>query len=146
MPFLCSHFDNTYRSAAGLFIAGDTLLSEEGTTQGNPLAMPMYALATLPLIKHISGGVTQIWCADDAFAYGSISQLQQWWENFQQVGPGFCYNVNPTKSWLVTKSSCYDVAVSQFSDSGVNVTCEGRPYLGAAIELSRKFVDELVKK
>ena len=38
------------------------------------------------------------------------------------MGPGFGYNVNPTKSWLVTKSSCYDVAVSQFSDSGVNVT------------------------
>ena len=140
---------NTYRSAAGLFIAGDTLLSEEGTTQGDPLAMPMYALATLPLIKRISGGATQVWYADDACAYGSISQLKQWWEHLRQVGPGFGYNVNPTKSWLVTKSSCYDVAVSQFSDSGVNVTCEGRPYLGAAIgtpEFSRKFVDELVKK
>ena len=44
---------NTYRSAAGLFIAGDILLSEEGTTQGDPLAMLMYALATLPLIKHM---------------------------------------------------------------------------------------------
>ena len=128
---------NTYRSAAGLFIAGDTLLSEEGTTQGDPLAMPMYALATLPLIKRISGGATQVWYADhdDACTYGSVSQLKQWWEHLRQVGPGFDYNVNPTKSWLVTKSSCYDhdVAVLQFSDSGVNVTCEGRPYLGAAI-------------
>ena len=40
---------NTYRSAAALYIGGDTLLSEEGATQGDPLAMPMYALATLPL-------------------------------------------------------------------------------------------------
>ena len=62
------------------------------------------------------------------------------------MGPGFGYNVNP---WLVTKSSWYNVAVLQFSDSGVNVTFEGRPYLGAAIstpEFSRKFVDKLVKK
>ena len=84
-----------------------------------------------------------------AAGYGSVSQLKQWWEHLCQVGPGFGYNVNPTKSWLVTKSSCYDVAVLQFSDSGVNVPCEGRPYLGAAIgtpEFSRKFVDELVKK
>ena len=50
---------NTYRSAADLFIAGDTLLSEEDTTQGDPLAMPMYALSTLPLIECISGGVTK---------------------------------------------------------------------------------------
>ena len=140
---------NTYRSAAGLFIAGDVLFSEEGTTQGDPLAMPMYALATLPLIKRISGGVTQVWYADDACACGSISQLRNWWERLRREGPGFGYNVNSTKSWLVTKPSCYDVALSLFSDSGVNVTCEGRPYLGAAIgtpEFSRKFIDELVKK
>ena len=28
--------------------------------------MLMYGLATLPLIKRISGGVTQVWYADDA--------------------------------------------------------------------------------
>ena len=39
--------------------------------------------------------------------------------------------------------------MSQFSDSGVNVTCEGRPYLGATIgtpEFSRKLINELVQK
>ena len=40
---------NTYRSAAALYIAGDTLLSEEDTAQGDPLAMSMYGLATFPL-------------------------------------------------------------------------------------------------
>ena len=62
---------NTYQSALDLFIAGDTQLFVEGTTQGDPLAMPMYALATLPLIKCISGGVAQVWYAYYACAYGS---------------------------------------------------------------------------
>ena len=41
---------NTYRDPTDLFIDGEALLSQEGTPQGDPLAMPMYAVATVPLI------------------------------------------------------------------------------------------------
>ena len=41
---------NSYRDPTELFIDGDVLLSREGTTQGDPLAMPIYAIATVPLI------------------------------------------------------------------------------------------------
>ena len=58
---------NTYHNAAVLFIDGNTLWSREGTTQGDLLAMPMYAISLVALIRHLSGLVYQIWYADDAW-------------------------------------------------------------------------------
>ena len=52
--------------------------STEGTTQGDPLAMAMYALAVLPLIRHLRTtvpDVSQAWFADDATAVGSLSNF-----------------------------------------------------------------------
>ena len=149
---LCPSFTpiliNTYRSAAALYIGGDILFSEEGTTQGDPLAMPMYALATLPLSDRLPNTVTQVWYANDVYTCGSIVKLRDWWDCLHQVGPGFGYNVNASKTWLVTKPSFHSFAVSQFSGSNVNITCDSRPYLGAAIgtqEFYKKFLEDRVK-
>ena len=49
----------------------------------------------------------------------------------------------------MTKSSFQSSAVAQFAGTGVWVTCEGRPYLGAAIgsqEYSKKFIDDKVRE
>ncbi len=52
----------------------DILHSCEGITQGD---MPMYAIATLPLIKELRSETeaTQVWYADDACAIGKIRDL-----------------------------------------------------------------------
>ena len=43
-PILAMYLINTYRLPATLFIyGGETILSREGTTQGDPLAMPWYS-------------------------------------------------------------------------------------------------------
>ena len=76
------------------------VLSQEGTTQGDPLAMPMYALATIPLIKKLEGDSTQVWYADDAAAAGKITAR---WDKLINSGPSFGYFPNASKSWLVTK-------------------------------------------
>jgi len=59
-------------------VDGDVLYSEEGTAQGDPLAMPFYALATVPLIQKFTAPVTQVWYADDASACGKVSALNAW--------------------------------------------------------------------
>jgi len=60
------------------------------------------------------------------------------------LGPQFGYFVNaPNKTWLVTKSHLLQEAVAGFSGSGVRITSEGRPYLGAAIG-SESYVNRFV--
>ena len=118
---------------------GDVLLSQEGTTQGDPLAMPMYALATIPLIKKLEGNSKQIWYADDAAAVGKIGNIRSWWERLTSLGPGYGYFPNASKTWLVTKEEFLAEATSTFAGTGVHITSHGRPYLGAAVG-SQEFV------
>ena len=49
-PPLAVTLTNVYREASSLFIDGECLLSEEGTTQGDPLAMAMYMRSLLFLL------------------------------------------------------------------------------------------------
>ena len=45
---------NMYRAPARLFVTGgEELISAEGTRQGDPLAVCMYALSLQPLTAHI---------------------------------------------------------------------------------------------
>ena len=144
-PALATILINTYRDPTDLFIDGDRMLSQEGTTQGDPLAMPMYALATVPLINRLSkGSIKQIWYADDAAAVGKVSQLREWWEMLTKEGPSFGYFPNPNKTWLVTKEGFHTLGSSTFDQTGVNITPDGRPYLGAAIG-SPSYVENYVQ-
>ena len=64
---------NSYHSDSSLFIDGETLLSQEGTTQGDPMAMEIYAIGILPLIHHLADeSVKQSWFADDASVGGNL--------------------------------------------------------------------------
>ena len=76
-PPLTTILINTYRQPSNLFMDEHTLLSQEGTTQGDPLAMPMYAIGICPLIHKVSCNVKQVWYADDATAVGQLENLRQ---------------------------------------------------------------------
>ena len=122
-PTLAPMLINTHQDPAKLFIDGDYILSQEGTTQGDPLAMTMYALGTLPLIQSLQEEeATQIWYADDASAGGQVAQLCKWWERLTATGPLFGYLPNSSKSWLVVKSQRLQKAKDLFRETGVNIT------------------------
>ena len=123
---------------------GDVILSQEGTTQGDPLAMAMYGLATIPLIRRLDGLCTQVWYTDDSAAAGRLVQLREWWDKLASEGPSFGYYANPSKTWLVTKDDYLEEASAIFADSGVNITSNGRSYLGAVIG-SQEFAAEYVR-
>lgn len=119
-------------------------MSREGTTQGDPLAMVMYAISIVPMIKRLnSKSVTQCWYADDASAGGTLEHLRQWWDKLSKIGPDYGYFPNGQKSWLVVKESLMDEASVAFSGTNINVS-SGRKFLGSAIG-DGKFVESFVK-
>ena len=103
-PPLAKILVNTYRDNVQLFIDGDTLLSLEGTTQGDPLAMAMYAVAITPFIRSFEDDeIKQVWFADDAAAGGVLAGLRRWWDLIVEKRPVYGYYPNPTKTCLVAK-------------------------------------------
>ena len=101
-------------------------MSQEGTVQGDPLSTCIYAIGLRPLIDRINHQDTkQLWYFVDAAATGTLDALCEWWSKLINEGPKFGYLPNPQKTWLVTETSA--------KDSGIQVTIEGRPYLGSAI-------------
>ena len=137
---------NTYLDDVQLFIDGDTLLSQEGTTQGDPLAMAMYAVAITPFIKSLEDDeIKQVWFADDAAAGGGLAGLRRWWDLIVEKGPAYGYYPNPTKTCLVPKEENIKMAKKVFQGTGISVTEEGKRHLGAAIG-TQAFVDSYIKR
>ncbi len=87
-PSLAKILINTYRDDVQLFIDGETLLSQEGTTQGDPLVLAIYAVAISPLIRRLEDEhLKQVCFADDATAGGDFAHLKIWWEHIVDLGP-----------------------------------------------------------
>ena len=79
-------------------------MSKEGTTQGDPLAMAMYAVAITPLIYGLAEEkLKQVWFADDASAAQKLVGLKNWWNNMTKIGLEYGYLPNASKTWLIVK-------------------------------------------
>ena len=150
-PILSMYLINTYRKPAKLFISGGgMILSNEGTTQGDPLAMPWYSLSTVTIIDSLwiqESPIKQVWLADDAASAGKIKSLHNWYQNLEIIGNRFGYYVNRSKSWLIVKTAqAADEARKIFGNS-VNITTDGKRHLGAVIgsdEYKSEYCEGLV--
>ena len=136
-PALETVLTNCYQSPIQLLVSGGgEILSKEGTTQGDPLGMAMFALAIVPLIlklMEVCQMVYQVWFADDATAAASCEWLKQWWDALSTFGPHFGYSPSATKTILVVKDKHEQTSHSLFSDPGIKITTHGKRHLGAAI-------------
>ena len=142
-PSIAKVLINTYRNNTQLFVGGETLLSQEGTTQGDPLAMAMYAISTLPLIRRLNQGIQQAWYADDATAGGDVHSLRHWWDMLREIGPEYGYFVNPSKTCLIVKEDHMSSATDLFQEEGIQITPQGTRHLGAALGY-RSFMESYV--
>ena len=124
------------------------LVPQEGTTQGDPLAMPWYAINTVHMITSLRASipqVKQVWLADDSAGGGSIESLYQWYKSLCEEGRKFGYIVNGAKSWLIVKTSELAESAKKVFGDEVNITLEGRRHLGAVIG-SKEFKSECTEK
>ena len=150
-PIIANYLINTYRHPAKLFVAGGkTIYSREGTTQGDPLAMPWYSLSTVPIInelKHSSPNVKQVWLADDASSAGKLKPLYEWYQQLVEKGDGHGYYVNGGKSWLIVKSNEMKEQAKAIFGNSVNITSEGKRHLGAVIgsnQYKKEYCEDMV--
>ena len=122
------------------------LIRRQGTTQGDPLAMAMYALAMKPLIGRLQSHcptVKQVWYADDATGAASCSDLRAWWDSLLEHGKGFGYHPNTNETHFIVKEQFLENAKQQCAGTNVNITVQGKRHLGAAIG-ARKNTEQYV--
>ena len=71
-----------------------------------------------------------MWYADGATATGSLPAIFSWWKMLCDSGPSYGYLASADKTWLVVKEQYLNKAKDIFKDYNINITSEGRPYLG----------------
>ena len=124
--------------------------SRGGTTQGDPLAMAMYEIALLPLVKLLENtDVVQKWYADDGNAVGKLKDLHRLHDALTERGPAFGYHI--TKCHNIARKSHLGNAKEIFKNKDVDIL-EGHRVLGSLIgsvsachDLKTKVVSEQAK-
>ena len=123
-PSLSHILINTYRNNSQLFIDGQCLLLKEGTTQGDPLAMAMYAIGAQPLIQRLDGIDKQVWYADDSAAGSGLDRLRRWWDLLMEIGPLYGYVPNGPKTHAEEAKKIFKGTEIVISTEGDHTTWE----------------------
>ena len=127
---------NCYGVPSRLFVLGGTeILSSEGTTQRDPLAMPVYAIGIAPLLEILKHNTTlkHVAFADDLGGAGELLEVRRWWDSIVNCGPKLRYIPKPSKSRLIAKPHVEIKVQEILKGTKINMTTEGRMYLGGYI-------------
>ena len=104
--------------------------------------MAMYTIRILPLTHRLDQQVKQVWYADDATAGGKLHHLYSWWNQLPR--PEYGYHMRMHQKCGLSNEHLA-LATEIFTDSGVQITVEGRRRLGAALGTS-SFIKAYVRQ
>jgi hypothetical protein len=144
---------NCYQHWATLVIrnkGGDTvfLLSREGVTQGDPLAMVGYGVGVPPLIRRLKEEfpcVSQPWYANNAGAGAGFTDILAFFERLKEIGPRYGYYPEASKSILVVCQHNLEAATEFFAPQQFGVTT-GEQYLCGYIGAQEDQDEWVVRK
>ena len=101
-PELSTNLVNFYILPIRLCVlGGKEKQSDEGTTQGDPVAIGVYAIGLIPLLTSVmldaNINLTQVAFADDLTGVGKIEQLKLWRDQIMKyVRSIYCLQREPT--------------------------------------------------
>ena len=111
------------------------LHSRDGVSQGGPLAMIVYSIGILPLIKNPKWAIpdiTQPRYADDAGSLGTFARLENYFDLLTRQSPRWGYHPEPIKSVLVVPQKNIEARKLFRVRHGFRV-CTGACYIGGYI-------------
>ena len=125
-------------------VGGHEITSKDGTTQGDPIAMAVYATAIIPLMTMVIEILNELPAM-------TISQRQDQSETYSNgvkfyIGPKCGYFPESSKSWKIIKPGLLQKAVSEFQGTGVKITEDGKRHLGAVISTEDYREEYMIKK
>ena len=130
--------------------------SQEGIAQGNPLAMLIYSIGIMPLVRQLKvyhppvdippvviipppvgrpPPVVNTWYADDTGAAGKYDAIEKFFKDLERIDPDFGYFPEPSKSILIVRSRNLQSGRLFFNEQrrrGFQITT-GYRYLGGFI-------------
>ena len=120
---------NAYKGYKMIFVDGtdEILYSEDGCTQGDPIAMLLYGVGVKPLFVVVKEKVAEVFndkgeklfqvlFADDSSAAGKLETVLAWVRALVEEGPKYGYFPEPSKSVLVVKEGKEERAREVFAE------------------------------
>ena len=101
IKFICSeiatYVNNFYLVLGRLVVRGGLdCTSREGSTQGHPLGMAIYAIRITPMLDMMLVAMQidhsiMVGFADNVTASRNLEALRRWWDTLMQIGPNYGY-------------------------------------------------------